>query len=359
MGKRIYWLDVLRGLGIILIIIIHSTGDKNLISYLGSFAVPLFFFVSGFTLNRDRYARWSQFFFNRLKTRIVPYTIWFFVFYLFVMVKNSHSKEESISYLVNLTRFDVLAGFTMGDFYWLRDTIGNGPLWFLPCLFLIENTFYFVSNLSSTILIGVILIAFSCSAQFLLLSSAWTIPYILNMATAQIFFYGSGFIVKKLYVGNKFNAGLEKRNHIVLLWVLLSALSIWGGISLEVSPNTKFSLEHFLCRCIVALSGIVSFSILANYIEDWSWLRYLGKNTLIILLLYEPLRQASLGLFFLISFVFFDNIFNSYREIFTFLQVITVLILSVPCIFIINNYLPFLIARQYKTSGTETVSLGT
>ena len=359
MGKRIYWLDAVRGLGIISIIIIHSTGDKKLMSYFGSFAVPLFFFVSGFTLNRDRYTRWSHFFLARFKTRIVPYAIWFLIFYLLVMVKNNHSKEESISYLMNLTRFDFLVSFAMGDFFWLSDTVCNGPLWFLPCLFLIENMFYFVSNLSSTILIGVMLIAFSCSAQFLLLSPAWEIPYILKMATAQMLFYGSGFIIKKLQVNNKLNAVLANKIQIVLLWVLLSALSIWGGIILGVSPNMKFTLEHFLCRCIIALSGIVSFSILANYIEEWNWLRYLGRNTLIILLLYEPLRQASTDLFSLLSFVFFDNIFNSYREIFTFLQVITVLILSIPFIFIINNYVPFLVARQYKTSGTEAVSSGT
>lgn len=348
MKHRIDWLDALKGLGIISIIIIHATGDDKLFSFFSSFALPLFFFVSGYTLNESRYTRWSQFILNRFKTRLVPYAIWFVIFYLLVMVKNNHGKEEYIAYVMNLTHFDFLAGFLTGDFFWLAATIQNGPLWFLPCLFLIENMFYLVSKLSSTILIGVLLITFSCSAQFLLLSTTWSIPYIVNMGTAQILFYGSGFILKKMHVNDKLTNASANRIQIVSLWVLLTALSIWGGISLEVSPNMHFTFVSFLYRFIIALSGIGSFLLLAHYIAAWSWLRYLGRNTLIIMCLYEPLRQASCDLFFLIGFDFFNNIFNGYREIFTFLQVITVLTLSIPCMLIINHYLPFLIARPYR-----------
>ena len=115
--------DILRGFGILAVILIHVCGDiheSNLNAivitnmfiavFSGAFAVPLFIFVSGFSLS-NKYSgsfSYSSFLKKRLKFIIPPYII-FSIFYLI------SSNEHTTFYMVLTQNY-------------------NGFLWFIPLI---------------------------------------------------------------------------------------------------------------------------------------------------------------------------------------------------------------------------------
>jgi acyltransferase len=347
MKSRLPWLDTLRGLAIICVIIIHATGSGSVRAVLYAFTVPLFFFVAGFTFNRCRFTGWSEFFLKRLRARILPYSIWCLISYMLVIVDKSLNIEWFKSALLNMSKPDFVIGFATGDFNWLTNTINNGPLWFLPCLFLTENIFYLISMAPSTIQIGILVTVFSFSAHYLFASVTWAVPYIINSSATFILFFGTGFLSNKT---NVFERLPEREIQLFSIWFVFTAVTIMGGEYIGDRTSITFTVGSFILKTIIAFSGIFAFAVLAKYMENWKWLRYLGINTLIILFLFMPLIRGACDIFSFISLGFFDNLFNCHREIFTFLQVITVMLLLVPCIYIVNKYLPFLIGKQYRNS---------
>lgn len=89
MKNRIGYIDMSKGLAIILVIIGHSSfvpNNAKLLLY--AFHIPLFFFLSGFTLNVRKYETFSGYFLNKLKGLVVPFFLlnsFVFLFQLFVM----------------------------------------------------------------------------------------------------------------------------------------------------------------------------------------------------------------------------------------------------------------------------------
>ena len=129
---RIAWVDVLRFLGIWAIYIGHF-GDKGGKAYpfVFSYHVPLFFFAAGFF--SYRYIKDTPLVFIKKKTLqlMLPYA----VFSLMAMIVFTLYYDWNI-----LEAKDALTGFLFG----IRDQIIAGSLWFLPCLYIIIISDYFV-----------------------------------------------------------------------------------------------------------------------------------------------------------------------------------------------------------------------
>ncbi len=64
--KRIEWIDVLKGIGIILVILGHT--HVLFRTYIFSFHMPLFFFISGYLFTIDRYKNFAEFACKKVKS---------------------------------------------------------------------------------------------------------------------------------------------------------------------------------------------------------------------------------------------------------------------------------------------------
>lgn len=142
-SKRLDYLDMAKGLGMILVLIGHLQGDsiftfspyiQPLCVYIFSFHMPMFFIITGILLaiKKDEQKPFKEIAFRRFKGIMVPY-FWFSFFYILVVVVALIKGEVAYqTLLVNL--WYVISGY------------GMNVLWFLPALYLGELLFIFLKR---------------------------------------------------------------------------------------------------------------------------------------------------------------------------------------------------------------------
>ncbi len=116
--QRIEYIDIAKGIGILLVYIGHceiGEGDfSHITHWIYSFHVPLFFFISGLLFS-NKHVSAATFYRNKFASLIVPYIIFSIVNYV----------------LLKLCHFDATLSFITNGW-------GTNPLWFIPILFLIN-----------------------------------------------------------------------------------------------------------------------------------------------------------------------------------------------------------------------------
>lgn len=87
MGKRLDYVDIAKGLGIMLVIMGHI--EHDFVPFCGSVHIPLFFVLSGYLcdLNRTNEAAYGMTVSKRVKRLIIPYFIYNFVLYAKYLLK--------------------------------------------------------------------------------------------------------------------------------------------------------------------------------------------------------------------------------------------------------------------------------
>ena len=139
--KRLDYLDMTKGLGMILVLIGHLQGDsiftfspyiQPLCVFIFSFHMPMFFIVSGILLaiKNDEVKPLKEVAKSRFRGIMIPY-LWFSLFYLIVVVSALIKGEIAVQTLY-LNIWYVISGY------------GMNVLWFLPALYLGELLFIFL-----------------------------------------------------------------------------------------------------------------------------------------------------------------------------------------------------------------------
>lgn len=133
-NKRLNYLDYTRALGILLIVMQHAFQYfwvfDGIVSYIKTFHVTIFFVISGYIAGVRFKENFSlkEIVINRLRSLLIPYIVFSCIntFLKFTVLKiQGYLTEEIVRQ-------------EMTDFF----TIGNGAVWFLTTLFLIEVLFY-------------------------------------------------------------------------------------------------------------------------------------------------------------------------------------------------------------------------
>ena len=136
MQRQQYW-DILKGLGIIAVVIGHT--ESPLVPFVYMYHIALFFFISGY-LYKDIYSTDPSIFIaKRIKSLYWPfvkYGLGFLIFHnMLLNIDVLSSKAESG--IIATRRFDIVDMLRMAeDIVTLRNTEQmSGAMWFLPSLF--------------------------------------------------------------------------------------------------------------------------------------------------------------------------------------------------------------------------------
>lgn len=277
---RINWIDVARGIGIILVIQGHALSALVYRHFIYAFHMPLFFFISGLLFDYKKYSL-SVTFKKSVKGILVPYVGFALLSYFFWWIENANFQFEIPAFLNHL--YGILYGNSSSLFF-------NIVLWFLPCLFITKMGFALLSNIiKKEKLIIVSLLAFSFLGYFAFVYLPdLALPFGIESALTAIVFFGGGSILKTNYLKTidfKIN-----KNLLIVLGLSLAVLIISSQVNFDIYGRQidirLNNLGNYFLFYIGAISGIIATGIVSILIKQNRLLQYIGKYSLILFALH-------------------------------------------------------------------------
>ena len=272
--QRIQYLDVAKGLGIILVVLSHLLNQKSYLNiFIYSFHVPLFFCISGVFSNPN--TKLKSYIFKSFKRLIIPYIAFFFIGFVFTLIFNREIIEKSsINYII-------------WQFVFAKPTDLNvGPIWFLPCLFVVKVYFYIINKLliiKKNIFLNILSLLFIALIAFeipvLEHKFQLSMPFKTDVAIMALVFYIVGYYLKNEFINNsnfinKYNLCLISLSSIILVIVpyyLLGLTNLSGGIYGD-------DLFYYL---LCSFSGTILIVSISYHMKESRLLLFLGRNSLL------------------------------------------------------------------------------
>ncbi len=366
---RLHWIDALKGFGIILVVFAHYSLPVALDTYIFSFHMPLFFFISGFLFDFGKYAESvANFVKGRFRSLIVPYFSFALLTCLFYFLLDT-------GFQPGVTNIDFFGNSALYGVYSILYALGplvsyNPPLWFLTCLFVTELLFYgfakkFYGEPGKLVLwltaAGVLGYLYSVYMPFRL-------PWNADVALSAVVFYGAGNLFRKYSESevesgagsssksnSRFGQDLSRSKKIFQgIFILLNL--IYLGYLLEFPTADKVNMNvlkygGFFSYYLLAFSGIFASVYLFKNIRSSKILEYYGRNSLIVLALHFPLKDVLTKLSILIFGMELECFYC--KTAFALSLTALNLICLIPVIFLINNHFSFLIGKKNSSAGFE------
>ena len=276
-SDRIEWIDYAKTLGIILVYIGHTGVPDEIKSRIYLFHMPLFFMISGFLWNQDKYDAMSftEFVGKKASSYISPYIkIGLVCLVLWGIMVNSIIFPFS-------EYWQTLLKYVFGLFVYSRGTVEFmpqcSPIWFLTCLFCAEILFYLVMKTKKPLILIIVCIGFAFLSQQLP-KLYW------NIDTAVV-------VVPFLYAG----CMLRKYLKIASKWIIALPVTLMG-LFFIMSCNywTDFDGNRYHNVALMYLASFccsISVMLLVKSLSTWigykSWggqiLSFIGNNTLFLM----------------------------------------------------------------------------
>ena len=270
---RELWIDVLRGIGIIIVILGHTSPPFNKFIY--GFHMPLFFILSGYLWKPKE----KRLIVDGLRRYIIPYFTLCGINLLIEITKGAFSNDS-----ISLGKYVIGIFYSRGTTEWMPNC---SPLWFLTAIFIALFLYEIIHKINNYIIQAlVILLLGLCSA---LLSYFDIFKLLFNIDTAMMgtVFILTGSVLRKYDILGKIKRyTLPKK---VLVFVIISTFGVFGicynPIDMVNFDNNRYG------DVLLMLIGAVSISlvlIFLCYVIKWkgliaNGLSWFGRHTIFIM----------------------------------------------------------------------------
>lgn len=338
-AKRLNYLDMAKGIGIILVVAAHSglCGD-GLLAWLSSFHMPLFFVISGMLLShRQEEARpLAHSACRKVRSILLPYFTFSLIYLLIELIYGLWKHQElSLSDAVLQTV----------SFY------GISVLWFLPALFAGELLFLLIRKKTGHLL-TIISCGVLCSAGIFCrnLYAAYDYP-----ASGSLFSVWLGYLLQagiRVAIALAFLAAgyysmllLERLQNRLLS---LAAAVLFFAVNLclvRLNGNTDFrslSLGNPFLYLAGALMGSLAVILLCQSLPKLKLLSCLGADSLIIMVTHLDCRIMLISH----KFAGLIEIYLPNRYLFLLNVALSLLLLELVIVYVVNRWFPCLIGRK-------------
>lgn len=260
MHNQIQWINALKGFGIFCVTFAHLSPLYPLETYIFSFHMFLFFFISGCLYKPTTF--WD-FVVKKFKNILVPFIIWDFLSSFVALISGSTLQDT-------INKFFIIKG----ELCW------NAPVWFLLILFITEliyaalNTIYRYKWLSMV----VFLLSIVCWICF----GSYILPLKLNLVPLALTFYSLGNILGKIFIEK------ESSNIAIFLGIIVLGFnSLFFGTIKNIRISYTAAIFGNIYYCILAgIAGTLFYTLVfrkCKFLGQNKLLCYLGKNSLIIM----------------------------------------------------------------------------
>ena len=298
---RIEWVDVCKGVLIVLMVCGHTTSPFGKYIYL--FHMPAFMFLTGYVEKATPSSIW-HYFVKRFRGILIPYIFWNSLYLaLYTILKNKHI------YLF----FDSEYNTSFNSFFHhLTTTDLDGATWFLPVIFTISICYRILyvitdklklNNLAPFVALTIGIIG------FYLCHNGLYLPYLFDLSLYGLFYYGLGQLFQREHI---LETGLPPREMVALC---IFVFYVFGYLYPELMMNwpTRDFVGLFeniisticgLFICYHIALGITKYKLLCTSFS------FLGRHTIIILILHFVIFRLFFAIFIVLGKLPNDYLLN-------------------------------------------------
>ena len=269
--QRIAYVDIAKGLGILLVVWGHSS--KFLFNEIYAFHMPLFFFIAGFFFKDG--IGWKDFVYKKVKALLIPFIIFYTSTLLFYYS------------LLNMTgRGDQMNSTVLLDYIPLGHDILNTPLWFFYALFWMSVFYYLLRKYirNNGIILGISVFLYGLNE--VLVINEICLPMFINRSIGELIYMHLGFVFYNQLHAEKLAAcSLTYKTKLVSLYA--------GVFVILYLLKTDSEIGAHILSPFVAICGTMTVIYLSAIIKNDKILAYLGKRSLVIFALHLPLFEVA------------------------------------------------------------------
>jgi fucose 4-O-acetylase-like acetyltransferase len=283
-NKREHWIDIAKGLGIILVVAGHE-GNPFTYHYFFWFHMPLFILLSGYLFKQvTSKSELKALIIKRAKQLLIPYFVFFLLIALLKFIfALPHNKIGVIIFLKDIFR-SIYGGKALFDYYTV--------FWFITCLFLTQIVFAIIclllkSNISRISIISIFFVL--AHIEIFLHLNKYPAPWAADIVLITLAYYGIGFYLRNILSTYK---KLKFSIPIILTTITIIMLSIFHklrfNLDLKQQVYTNITLDLIIPVALAFttcyLSQLLSMTLLKKPLAN------LGKHSLTIMYLHMPLN---------------------------------------------------------------------
>lgn len=264
--SRLEFVDIAKGIGIMIVCFGHSGAEDVVISWIGGFIVPLFFILSGY-MYKDKGIPVGKDLYNKGKKLLKPY---FFFSVVLLLIYKRFAWNDIVG--VFYSRYCLYTYHAPDNIFFMKAT--NSPMWFLTAMFATFPLFYIImknEKYIKWIALSYLLITWGCT--FLPILLPWSLDVVFIMA---IF----------MYIGVLFRRQenlLNKPSYIY--WLIIAAFLILCKVNGEPNPSVRELGNSLLLYMITGVLGSISMMWICKHLEGKplsGLLADIGRHTLVI-----------------------------------------------------------------------------
>ncbi len=346
-NKRIAYLDMARGIGMILVVMGHiEYVNMSLLQFIYAFHMPLFFLISGILIwekqeEKNNYiALWKK----KLRSILLPYC---FFSVLILLIESARLLIKGLDEWENIGQM-------------LLQTVclqGISTLWFLPALFMSELLFIGMRRRGSH---GVTLIGVSVLTVLAVVLNQWeknlysmqtqdmlgnVLHEVLSMLVRNVFCVS--FICIGYYLGKWILPAMQRWWQDVLFAILSAVAAVLLISGNGVAEMRYMNLQNPVLYLLGAVAGAMTVLCLCRLLQRSRLtaikrlLGFLGLNSLIIMVTHMDFRV-------LYCSIMLAELLNVWENQLFFIISILLLVflLEIPIIWVVNRFFPWLLGKK-------------
>ncbi len=332
MTKRIEFVDLAKGICIMLVVLLHVFGDMSgmVIKIMSLFRMPLYFVLSG--LFFKTYDGFVPFFKKKTNKLLIP----FLFVYFFIVVPTT-------------IFFDLKTGTKITWRSVFLDDNGklnlgiDGTIWFLLCLFFINIFFYVIFLLSKRDLIVIVILSCICGITGYLLNvyNQFLLVWMDSALTAMPFFM-LGYILRKH--SSVLNENFSRRDLLLFVVSFVMLLLVYYFNELCRTDVIGFARNeynvHLLSLYLGGIAGTLFVLLFSKFFGHLPIISYIGRYSIVVLLTHL------LFLFIIRNVLYQARISQDNRIDINIAVFVVIILLSLPTIKFCVKYLPYFFAQK-------------
>ena len=289
------YIDVAKGIGIILVVLGHTYGiPAELLDIIYSFHMPLFFIISGYVYNWNKYNSFGfgKIVSDRAKRYLIP-------FYYFAGINLALTLAFNFVFRHTPITFSTIKTYVLGTLYCYADMnhMPNcSPIWFFMTLFIGGIIFWAIMKYSKkTRPIWMIMLLTTIYLLYLFVD--FRLPLNLAPTGAAVFFMYVGYLIKRY----------DPLNHTWLIALIVVGVfaSHLNETTVGMNENTYGTLLFFLIASIcISIPVLILSKLFSNYKNPvCKFLKWLGSNTVPVVAFNYFMRDLSTEVYYLIPYI--------------------------------------------------------